>query len=347
MSNKSIHDVAKRAGVSIKTVSRVINNEPNVRDNTRAVVVKAINELNYRPNASARSLKGRRSYLVGLLYDNPSASYVANVQRGVIDMTRERGYDLLIHPCNYKDPALEQEVESLIRHSNADGIILTPPLSDDRKLTDLLDRLSTPYVRMAPAKSDKGSSAVYTNDRDSVADLTRYLVSLGHKRIAFIIGHPDHKAVGNRYLGYQDGLKSSGLKLAKNLVLQGNNSFESGEECARKLLLRKSRPTAIIASNDDMATGVLRVSHEMGIRIPQELSVAGFDDIPMASQVWPSLTTIRQPINEMGEKATELLLRQLHDRSTKPVAMQIESYLVLRESTGVCAERKTTQAAPG
>lgn len=340
MPNKSIHDVAKRAGVSIKTVSRVINDEPNVRDNTRALVQKAIKELNYRPNASARSLKGRRSYLIGLLYDNPSSSYVANVQSGVIDGTRQRGYDLLIHPCDYRDSNLPQEVVSLIRHSNAEGLILTPPLSDNAAVIRVLEKYSTPYVRIAPDNPEKGSSAVRTNDRAAVADLTRYLVSLGHRRIAYITGHPDHKAVGQRLEGYRDGLQSSAIKFSAALVQQGNNSFVSGEECARKLLVRKLRPTAIIAANDDMATGVLRVAHEMGLKIPEDLSVAGFDDIPIASQVWPSLTTIRQPIKAMGETATLLLISQLHDRDTKRKTVEIDSHLVLRESTGTTERRR-------
>ncbi len=340
MTKKSIHDVAKRAGVSIKTVSRVINEEPNVRDNTRAIVQKAIKELNYRPNASARSLKGRRSYLIGLLYDNPSASYVARVQQGVIDETRRRGYDLVIHPCNYQDPAISDEIEALVRHGNADGLILTPPLSDDISLLEKLEELKTPNVRIGAVEPRKGSAMVTTNDRDAVADLTRYLASLGHTRIGFIIGHPDHKAVANRYLGYQDGLKSSGIELNKELVIQGNNSFKSGEECARKLLLRKERPSAIIASNDDMATGVLRVAHEMKLSMPDDLSVAGFDDIPMASQVWPSLTTVRQPVKSMGERATSLLLDQLHSQPAAVQSTSIDSFLVLRESTGEARERK-------
>lgn len=340
MAKSSIHDVARRAGVSIKTVSRVLNDEPNVRDNTRAVVQKAIKELNYRPNASARSLKSRRSYLIGLLYDNPSTSYVARVQQGVIDETRRRGYDLLIHPCNYRDPSISDEIEALVRHANADGLILTPPLSDDMKLLKMLDELKTPCVRIGAVEPKKDSVMVTTNDRDAVADLTRYLASLGHTRIAFIIGHPDHKAVANRYLGYQDGLQSCGIELDEELVMQGNNSFESGEECARKLLLRKQRPSAIIASNDDMATGVLRVSHEMKLSIPDDLSVAGFDDIPMASQVWPSLTTVKQPVARMGERATSLLLDQLHSQPADVKSASIDSYLVLRESTGEAPGRK-------
>lgn len=340
MAKSSIHDVAKRAGVSIKTVSRVINNEPNVRDNTRAVVQKAIKELNYRPNASARSLKGRRSYLIGLLYDNPSSSYVANIQQGVIDETRRRGYDLVIHPCNYLDPGLIEEVEALVRHANADGLVLTPPLCDDLKLLAKLDELKTPSVRIGAVEPKEGSVMVTTNDRDAVADLTRYLASLGHTRIGFIVGHPDHKAVANRYQGYQDGLQSCGLELDTELVIQGNNSFESGEECARKLLLRKERPSAIIASNDDMATGVLRVSHEMKLRLPEDLSVAGFDDIPMASQVWPSLTTVKQPVKRMGERATGLLLDQLHAQPSEVRSESIDSYLVLRESTGEAKPRE-------
>ncbi|MGB5592090.1 MAG: substrate-binding domain-containing protein, partial [Gammaproteobacteria bacterium] len=164
----------------------------------------------------------------------------------------------------------------------------------------------------------------------------RYLASLGHRRIGFVIGHPDHGAVGNRYLGYRDGLKSSGMKFDRSLVQQGYNSFESGEKCARRLLNLEDRPTAIFAANDDMAAGVMKVAHEMELSIPGDLSVAGFDDVPLARHIWPSLTTIRQPMDEMAVQATALLMNQILGNTDDGVEHTIPSTLVIRDSTGPC-----------
>lgn len=339
MARATLHDVAAKAGVSIKTVSRVVNNEPNVRPGTRDAVLKAIKALDYRPDTSARRLAGRRSYLVGLLYEdpspyeNPSANYVIDIQGGVLERVRAESYDLLIHPCNYQSARIVREIKSLVAQTRVDGLILAPPLAEMAKIVAALRELGTPFVRISPGQRTRSHEAVHTNDRAACADMTRYLASLGHKRIAFIVGHPDHRAVANRYLGYKDGLESSGLTLDKSLVQQGYNTFESGEKSARVLLLQPDPPTAIFASNDDMAAGVLRVAHEMGIAIPAELSVAGFDDVPLARQIWPSLTTIRQPTKEMAAAAAELLFARIKgDDGAGPIV--VEAPLVLRESTG-------------
>lgn len=331
----TIADVARVAGVSIKTVSRVTNNEPNVRDSTRAKVLRAVDELDYRPNASARSLASRRSYLVGLLYDNPSASYLVSIQDGALKASRAAGYDLIIHPCSYQDRSLGEEIETMIRQAKVDGLVLTPPLSDMKGIVSLLDEIGIPYVRVAPAEPDDTQRAVYTNDEAVCAEMTRYLFELGHENIGFVVGHPDHGAVLKRYDGYKKGLAECGLQLDERLIAQGYNSFESGVQCAKKLLSLRARPSAIFASNDDMAAGVIRVAHEMGLAIPGELSVAGFDDIPLSRQLWPALTTIRQPMAAMAATATELLLSNIDDKPLAPeFVTTIPSELVIRDSTG-------------
>ena len=164
--------------------------------------------------------------------------------------------------------------------------------------------------------------------------MTRYLVSLGHRSIAFIIGDPDHKAVGERYRGYADGLKISGLPFDQRLVKQGFNTFLSGVECGLELLRQEARPTAVFASNDEMAIGVMRVAHQAGMRIPKDLSVVGFDDIPIGQQMFPALTTIRQPVEAMAMTATDLLLGQLRGMAPVSERIVLESVIQLRESTG-------------
>ncbi|MBT8446151.1 MAG: LacI family DNA-binding transcriptional regulator [Gammaproteobacteria bacterium] len=333
MKNPTIHDVASLAGVSIKTVSRVLNNEPNVRPSTRETVSQAIETLGYRPDPSARRLSGSRSYLVGLLYDNPSASYIIDVQSGVLETCRERGYELLIYPCDTGNPDLAQEVVTLVRHAHLDGLILTPPVADSMPLLNSLRELGTPLVRIAPGDEEDVERSIVTNDREASRAMTDYLASLGHERIGFIIGNPAHKAVLSRYEGFLDALRSLGREPDDRLVEHGDNSFASGVDCGRRLLAVDPPPTAIFASNDDMAAGVMKAAHELGLAIPAQLSVAGFDDIPLAAQIWPGLTTIRQPIQAMASRAMELLLAQVN-QGPQDIERAIPSRLVTRESTG-------------
>lgn len=334
MGRATIDDVAKMAGVSIKTVSRVVNREPNVRPATRAKVDRAIEALNYRPSTSARSLAGRRSFLVGLLYVNPAAGYITNILTGAIAASRKEGFDLLLHPCEYTDPTLADEITALVANHRLDGIILTPPLSDMESLVGAVDAVGTPLVRIAPGDQDEPARSVYTNDLAICAEMTRYIASLGHRQIGFLVGHPDQRAVQLRYAGFLHGMGELGLPVDGSLVCHGDNSFASGQDCARTLLRRTPRPTAIIASTDDMAAGVMRVAHEMGLRIPQDLSVTGFDDVALARQIWPALTTIRQPMQAMGDTATELLLARVLGRGEPEDPHTIPSEIVIRESTG-------------
>jgi LacI family transcriptional regulator len=311
----TIEDVAQKAGVSIKTVSRVLNRESNVRQQTRDKVLEVIDSLDYQPDPGARRLAGSRSFLIGLLYEDSSSSYTLDVQGGVLKTCRAEHYELVIHPCNSLGD-VAPEIVRLIDHLKLDGVLLTPPLSDITNLSEALHEKGIPFVSITPGEQLYASGMVQTNDREVSAEMTNYLASLGHEKIGFIIGHPDHKAVGNRFLGYKDGLERSGLEFDENLVAQGFSTFESGVECGILLLRRNDRPTAIFASNDEMAAGIIRVAGQLGLRVPEDLSVVGFDDLPLAQQLSPALTTIRQPIRAMAEAATQLLLNTL--RGEKP-----------------------------
>jgi len=340
MPRATIFDVAKLAGVSIKTVSRVMNREPNVRATTRERVEKAVAELGYLPDQSARNLASRRSHLIGLVYDDPAAyelpssGYIINLQQGALEACRSKRSELLIHPCNFRKKEVAAQLTSLIEETRPAGIIVAPPLSNMPKIVRAIESTGTPCVQISPGKQNGKHLSVATNDREICAEMTRYLASLGHKRIAFITGDPDHKAVGNRVLGYQDGLKDSGLKFSDKLVVSGDNSLGSGEAAAKKLLGRKLRPTAIFAANDDMAVGVMRAADRLGIKIPEQLSVAGFDDIVLARQVFPALTTVKQPLDDMAELAATMLLEgESEDDSTKGTKV-VPAELKVRESTG-------------
>jgi LacI family transcriptional regulator len=336
----TIDDVAELAGVSIKTVSRVVNQEPNVRDATRAKVEQAIARLNYRPNLSARNLASPRSRVIALVYDDPSAyeapsgGFVLRMQTGVLRACRAADYRFIIHPCNFQSPAIGQELKALIEHARPHGIVLAAPLSNMPRIVSAISSTGTPLVRLSPGTAGGDQYSVGTNDREISAEMTRYLASLGHRRIAFIRGNVQHKAVGGRYLGYVDGLKASGLSLDEALVEQGDNSFASGEAAGRRLLELEVPPTAIFAANDDMAAGVIRAAALLGVSIPGRLSVAGCDDIALASQLCPTLTTIRQPLETMAEHAALALIRDSH-KSEQPHGTDIVPATIrIRESTG-------------
>lgn len=339
MAKATIDDVAELAGVSMKTVSRVVNKEPNVRPETRDKVLAAITALDYSPNLSARSLAGNRSYVLGLLYASPSANYVIDIQEGVLSMCRPHGYDLLIHPCNHRDENITSEITDLVHQKRIDGVILTPPLSDNLDVLNALKIINIPMVRVAPTRNKEICHYVETNDEEASYDMTCQLIALGHTRIGFICGHPDHLAVSLRYEGYKTAMIESRLALDDELVEQGLNTFASGEVCARKLLQKNPRPTAIFAANDDMAAGVMMVAHQRGIIIPDELSVVGYDDTPVAHQIWPSLTTVRQPIQQMAKKATELLLKQVKGKDVQLPTSMLSSRLIMRDSTGPAPDK--------
>ncbi len=335
----TIDDVASLAGVSIKTVSRVVNREPNVRESTRVKVEKAIAELKYRPNPSAQNLASRRAHLIVLVYDDPSAyeipssAYIIEMQQGALRACRNAGFELLIHPCNYRNRYVGRELQELIGQVRPAGIILAAPLSNMPKIVRSVRETGAPYVRLSHGGENGSEYSVATDDRAFSAAMTRYLASLGHQRIAFIKGNTLHTAVNNRYEGYKQGLEESGLPFSDKLVAQGDNSIGSGEAAAAELLHREPRPTAIFCANDDMAAGVLRVAMRLGIRIPEDLSIAGCDDISLARQLNPSLTTIRQPLDAMAEAAALALIEGARGAAHEPGLEVVPGELKIREST--------------
>jgi LacI family transcriptional regulator len=315
----NIHDVANRAGVSIKTVSRVLNREPNVTVKTRDRVLEAVSALSYRPNIFARSLASEKSFLIGVLFDNPSAGYVAGIQFGALAKCREEGYHLIVEVFNTGEKDLGERVLTLVRESLLHGLVLTPPLCDSTAVLEALKAAGTRFVRIAPERPMAGVREVRIDDAAAAFDMTRYLIGLGHRRIGFILGHPGHGAANQRFIGFRSALESAGIKLDPKLCVQGYFSYQSGMEAAERLLSLRKRPTAIFAANDDMAAAVLSTAHKYGLRTPEDLSVSGFDDTLIAQVVWPRLTTCRQPIAEMAAAAVS--------------ECRLEHEIVVREST--------------
>ena len=327
----SIYDVAKHAGVSIKTVSLVLNHRPNVSLKTRKNVLESIGELSYRPNIFARGLASEGSFLIGLLYDNPSASYVADLQLGALARCREEGYHLIVELMDAQSVDLGQRVRSLVSESVLHGVILTPPLCDAQVVIDALTAAHARFVRIAPGNLLAGSPSISIDDRKAAYDMTAYLIGLGHRRIGFIKGHPDHRAALARLEGYRAALAHADIPFTEELCASGFFSYQSGLEAAEHLLSLKRRPTAIFAGNDDMAAAVLAVAQRFNLKIPQQLSLAGFDDSLVAQVVWPRLTTCRQPIKEMAAAAVSLLTQKPQD--DLPPERHLKHELIVREST--------------
>lgn len=329
----TIDEVASLAGVSIKTVSRVFNSEPNVRAQTRDRVLEAASQLNYRPNLSARRLASNRSFVIGLLYDNPQSEYVTGIQEGTLEVCRREGYHLLIHPCRVDDPKILDDTLGMYRQAMVDGFILTQPVSESTELMEALINEGVRFVRIAQKPYDY-APCISVNDVQAAMKMTEHLLSSGHRRIGFIKGHPQHGSSHDRYKGYQAALSAYGIPEDTALVEQGLFNFESGYSCARRLLSLTSPPTAIFASNDHMAMGVLTAAHEKKLEIPKQLSVCGFDDASIARYAWPSLTTLRQPIKQTARLAAEVLLSCIKNKDSKGANHELHSELLVRESTG-------------
>jgi LacI family transcriptional regulator len=327
-----IEDVAEAAGVSMKTVSRVLNKEPNVREDTRARVQKAVDALSYKPHPSARSLAGHKSYLIALLYDNPSANYLMELMAGVLAACETEQYNMMMCPLDFDSPDVMDTIESMIGHSRPDGVVLTPPITDVPALLKRLGELEVPYASISPRKQIRTMGVAMEESR-AAFEMVQHLAALGHRRIGHITGHFAHGAREWRLDGYREGLAKSGLKYDPTLVVEGEFSFDSGVRAAQKLLSMKRRPTAIFAANDDMAAGVIRVALERGLRVPDDVSVCGFDDTPMSRQIFPALTTVHQPVRDMGRVAAQELLASIHKR--EPGRMLRAAYtLKIRQSSG-------------
>jgi len=300
----TIADVARQAGVSPMTVSRVINGDAHVSEAKRAAVTAAIRALNYAPNPAARSLAAGRLVRLGLLYANPSAAYLSEFLVGALDQCRACHVQLVLEQCGAGEEAAA--VERLLA-SGVDGLILPPPLCDSEPVLSALQASGAPAVAVATGRAREEISTVRIDDRGAARVMTEHLLRLGHRRIGFIAGHPNQTASAERLAGYRAALAASGTAFDPQLVVQGYFTFRSGWEAAERLLDLGAPPTAIFAANDDMAAAVVAVAHRRGLDVPRALSVCGFDDSAQATNVWPELTTVRQPIAEMAREAVLLL----------------------------------------
>jgi LacI family transcriptional regulator len=343
----TIKDVAREAGVSPMTVSRVVNRKGNVSPATVDKIQEAITKVDYKPNFGARRLSGGRTYQLLMIFNNPNVTWTAEVLIGMMHACHEIGYHLMIegvgdYEGESRDTPIDYDaIADLVDRSRIDGVILPPPICFDNRLLEIIRKKAVPCVRIAGSPARDISLRVSIDNFAGAYDIADYLISLGHRNLAIVKGPEEYVASALRSEGFAAALRDHDLDLPACNITRGKFDVQSGNACARELLRLPDRPTAIFASNDEMAAGVLSAAQELSISVPDQLSVAGFDDAPIAHSVFPKLTTVRQPLRAMGEKSVELLedyLRHLDTDTTNVVqpSVLLDYELKIRQSTGRC-----------
>lgn len=328
----SLTDVAKRAHVSIATASRVINNSDKVVAKTRTLVLKAMEELGYQPSRVARRLrqKGGRRHLLGLILPDIQNPFFAEVARGVEDVAYANQFAVLL--CN-SDEDLKKEAFYLdvMRAESVDGVILPPIIEHDREVLKLVQS-GMPIVCVDRTLSNTSVDTVEVDNYQGAYEAVKHLIGLGHKRIALIAGRANLSTSRDRRRGYQEAMAAANLPVRPEYVRVGDNKQASGRALADELLGLRSRPTALFVSNNLMAVGALEAIHARKLRVPAEVAVIGFDDLPWAEALDPPLTVVRQPAYEVGAAAAELLLKRLSNRDSPASWLRLQPRLILRSS---------------
>ncbi|KTF39218.1 LacI family DNA-binding transcriptional regulator [Xanthomonas translucens] len=328
-------DVAQHAGVSPMTASRVINRHPRVGASLRERVEASIKTLGYRPNLAGRSLRTASLARIGVLYSNPSAAYLNQFMLGILEQSSLDGSQVLVEKRD--DIGSQRTATERLLDAGVDGVILPPPLCDSRHTIEELDARGIPVVAVSTGTPMHGVSSVRIDDYQAACTITRHLLDLGHRDIGFISGDPQHTPSAPRSRAFFDTMAAAGLPVSAARVAEGLFTYRSGLLAATALLQAAPRPSAILCSNDDMAAAAVAIAYSLRLRVPEDLSIAGFDDTPVATTIWPELTTIHQPVTAMGRAAVTLLLDEIRQRRaglpSRGIHQVMEYTLVTRGST--------------
>jgi len=326
----TIRDVARKSNVSLMTVSRVVNKKGNVSKSTAAKVLKAIRELNYRPNITARSLAAKKSDFITIIVPDISNPFFSEMVKGAEDFARENGYNIFLGDTEGK-VELEKEYIDAAANRMADGIILVAPRSEDNFICKINDNI--PLVIVDRFINKNGILQVYIDNLKGAMSAVEHLINLNHKYIAFLSGPRDVQDSLQREKGYIMALKKHNIPVDPKLILTGDFSFEGGRDAFEKFFSNYPKPTAIFVSNDIMAFGLIQRAHEMNVKVPKDVSVVGFDDISLSSLINPPLTTVRHSMLKMGSKAVELLVNKLNNKVDTKIGFNLENTLIVRKST--------------
>lgn len=330
----TINEVAELAKVSVKTVSRVLNNYEHISDKTRKKVEKAMEALNYAPSSIARQMRTGDSLSIGMLYGDPSSGYQARLNHAVLKACSDARRYLAVEYFDESNPKWRQQVEAFLDRTQVRNMILVPPMCDASDLHQLLKERDIRFVLISPSSPLSGASSIYIDERAAAMELTKHLLDLGHRRIGHITGDEGHVATLLRRQGYQAAMERyTDAEIDESLIISGRFKFKDALECARRLLEREDRPTAIFAANDEMAAAVIMVANRLGLDVPGDLSVAGFDNTHISEIMWPALTTIAQPFEQIGTEAVRLVSGAEAD-SNESITKVLPHKLLVRASTG-------------
>jgi LacI family transcriptional regulator len=330
----TIKDVARVAGCSIKTVSRVINNEPYVTDETRARVQAAIRTVGYAPNISARRLVQQKSFMICLLMYPGFSQPASNVLTRIMDIGYEESYDILVHPYYPTLPRSRNRLVDVIYEHRYDGFVTTPPCEADNFVADLLGTYKIPLVEVSPLNRSNKIPYVAGDDYQGAFAITEHLIKLGHRRIGFLTGPRNMRSSFDRLYGFRAALDAHQVPHLAELVRDTEFTFDGGYTAARMLLEERQRPSAIFSGNDEAAYGAIFAAQELGVKVPDQLSVCGYDDLLFSKHIWPGLTTVHQPADAMIEKAIRLLIDILKGNNPQETQVTLPYRLVIRGSTG-------------
>ncbi len=330
----TIDDVAAHAGVSAMTVSRVIHGHASVRDANRERVMRSVRELDYRPNLAASALAAAHHTCIALIYTNPSSSYLRELLVGALRGSTRAAAQLVIATWDELGTQARCEAARQLSTSVA-GVILPPPLCESKAIVDPFVAAGVAVVSIASSQLNDRISCVRIDDRQASHDMVSHLIAHGHTRIGYIKGDPNQTASAHRWQGYRDALADAGIGYDPALVQPGFFTYRSGLDAAERLLSLQPPPSAIFASNDDMASAVVSVAHRRGLEVPGDLSVVGFDDTSAATMVWPELTTIHQPVAEMADSAVDILLREIRrtDSSGRVTVNQVVAHQLITRAS--------------
>jgi DNA-binding LacI/PurR family transcriptional regulator len=328
-SHPTLRDVARLAGVSHQTVSRVINGSEDVLPETRANVEAAIKELGYRPNAIARSMARGQTHTLACISPNLTDYTFASVIEGAETEARQHDYFLLSSSATDPD-AFHALVDELVGHRRVDGLIVINPYSDDR-FQHIPEKF--PVVFVGAQSHEQKISSVCLDDEKVAYEATRHLISLGHKDIALVTGPMEEDCSLDRTEGYRRALQEAGIPFDDSKIIEGDWSATSGQDALLSFVEQGRVPTAVFAQNDRMAMGVLRAARDVNIKVPTQLAVIGVDDMPLSSYFDPPLTTMRQDMPRIGQEATRMLLDIIQKKNTDQREMKLSAQLVVRQST--------------
>lgn len=328
----TIRDVALKAGCSIKTVSRVVNEEAHVRADLRERVLNAIEELGYAPNISARRLVQKRSFVICVLLHS-SGSFQSALISKVLDLGYEGNYEILVQTYYPSFSRSRKKIANLIYEKRIDGIVTTPPCDSDPFLSELIQKTTIPHVHISPLNPTGGSPYVSAEDYTGAYQMTEYLIQQGHQNIGILLGHRNQRPSLDRLYGYLAALDKYEIKLNENYLVDSENNFAGGYTATRILMNLKDSPSAVFALSDESAAGSLYALNELGIKVPSEVSLAAFGDLSSSQQIWPGITAVSYPVEEIVEKAVQMLIELVEGKQPESRQVILPTSIVVRGTT--------------